>query len=174
MRAGGEFGSRAHGRTSAGCQDVLVAAVTRLVTLVDVDDDVSDARRMSVSARHEAVLADGRRLLLLDRGWTEELRVGRGRHAVPSRVEGLADIWSQTSAEDIENTARAVVGPDEPFGGRSQEDMESDHWAYLAGVLRQQGVIVDGVELKRRPHDVVLGERLLARIGRDPRSAVSP
>jgi len=145
-----------------------------LVTLVDVDDDVSDARRMSVSARHEAVLADGRRLLLLDRGWSEELRVGRGRHAIPWRVEGLADIWSQTSVEDIENTARAVVGPDEPFGGRSQEDMEADHWAYLAGVLRQQGVIVDAVELKRRPHDVVLGERLLARIGRDPRNAVSP
>jgi hypothetical protein len=35
----------------------------------------------------------------------------------------------------------------------------------LADVLRQQGVVVDGLELKQLPHDVVLSERLLARIG---------
>ena len=45
-----------------------------------------------------------------------------------------------TAAEDIEETTRFVVGPDEPFGGCSLEDMERDHWAYLAGILRQQGV----------------------------------
>ena len=33
-----------------------MAAVTRLVTLVDVQDDVADPRQMSVSALHEAVL----------------------------------------------------------------------------------------------------------------------
>ena len=48
----------------------------------------------------------------------------------------------------------------------SPEDMEADHWSYLAGVLRQQGVIVDGAELQRLPHDVILGPRLLERIGR--------
>jgi len=36
------------------------------VTFVDVGGDVADARQMSVSARHEAVLVNGRRLLLLD------------------------------------------------------------------------------------------------------------
>jgi len=132
----------------------MSATVTRLVTLVELREDVADARQMSIAARHEALLADGRRLLLLgDRGWT-------------SSVHGVTDIWSATSVEDIENTARMVVGPDEPFDGRSQADMEADHWAYLADVLRQQGVAIDAAKLKRLPHDVVLGERLLARIRR--------
>ena len=49
-----------------------MAAVTRLVTLVDLREEVADASQMSVTARHEAVLTDGRRLLLLDdRGWSE-------------------------------------------------------------------------------------------------------
>ena len=44
--------------------------VARLVTLLDLDGGAG-ARSMSVSARHEAVLADGRRIVLLDdRGWT--------------------------------------------------------------------------------------------------------
>jgi len=139
-----------------------VAAVTRLVTLVDADDDVADARRMSVSVRQEAILADGRRLLLLgDRGWS-------------ASVHGLADVWSQTSVEEIENTARVVVGPDEPPDGRSWEEVEADHWAYLADVLREHGVAVDAVELQQLPHDVVLGRRLLTRIGRNPIDNVSP
>ena len=133
-----------------------MAAMARLVTFVDVDDHVGDARQMSVSARHEAELVDGRRLLLLDdRGW----RASAGE---------VPDIWAVTSVEDIEGAARVVVGPDEAFAGRSQEDMDADHWAYPTEVLRQQGVVVDALELKRLPHDVVLSERLLARIGRDP------
>ena len=82
------------------------------------------------------------------------------------------DTWALTSVEDIEDTARVVVGPDEPPEARSQEDAEADHWSYLADVLRQQGVVVDTVELKRLPHDVVVSERLLARIGR--RGTTSP
>ena len=60
----------------------------------------------------------------------------------------VPDFWATTSREEIEETTRFVVGPDEPFGGRSQEDMERDHWAYLAGILRQQGVAVRADELK--------------------------
>jgi hypothetical protein len=154
-----------------------MAAVARLVTLVDVNDDVADARHVSVSARHEAVLVNGRRLLLLDdRGWNSSLK-RFGVDEVPdgdSLREGVPDIWAVTSVEDIEETARVVVGPDEPFDGRSQEDMEADHWAYLTSVLRQQGVVVDARELKRLPHDVVVSERLLARLGRDADGAVSP
>ena len=67
------------------------------------------------------------------------------------------------SIEEIEETARSVVGPDEPFGERSQTDMEDDHWAVLADVLRHEGVVADARELKLLPHDVVLSERLLAR-----------
>ncbi len=155
-----------------GCHDVVVAAVTRLVTFVDVEDDGADARQMSVSARHEAVLANGRRLLLLgDRGWTQSRVLGDRGWTTHS--EGVADIWSETSAEEIARTARFVVGPDEPFDGRSQEDMEADHWAYLARVLRQHGVVIDATELRQLPHAVVLGQRALARIGRDRGDAVS-
>ena len=94
---------------------------------------------------------NGRHVLLLDdRGWS---------------ASGPPNIWALTSVEDIVSTARMVVGPDEPFGERSHEDMEADHWAQLAEVLRQQGIVVDALELKRRPHDVVLSERLLARLG---------
>jgi hypothetical protein len=153
-----------------------MAAVTRLVTLVDVRDDVADPRQMSVSALHEAVLEDGRRVLLLDdRGWTSAaLTASWGE--VPdgeSRRDPL-DTWALTSVEDIEETARVVVGPDEPAEGRSQADAEADHWAYLADVLRQQGVVVDALELKQLPHDVVLSERLLARIGRGRGGTLPP
>ena len=70
------------------------------------------------------------------------------------------------------NTARTVVGPDEPFGGRSLEDMEADHWADLSGILRQRGIVAVALELQRLTHDVVLSERLLARVGHIPGDAV--
>jgi hypothetical protein len=156
---------------------VRVAAVTRLVTLVDVNDEVADTRQMSVSARHEAALADGRRVLLLDdRGWTSSaLRAFWPPEGADgeSRRDQL-DTWAVMSVEDIEETARVVVGPDEPAEGRSQADAEADHWAHLADVLRQQGVVVDALDLKQLPHDVVLSERLLARIGRGRGGSVPP
>jgi hypothetical protein len=153
-----------------------MAAVTRLVTLVDVRDEVADARQMSVSARHEAELADGRRVVLLDdRGWTSSaLRASWGEVPDGDSRRDQLDTWAVTSVEDVEETARVVVGPDEPAEGCSQEDAEADHWAYLAGVLRQQGVVVDALELKRLPHDVVLSERLRARIGRRRGGTVLP
>ena len=155
-----------------------MAAVTRLVTVVDIDDravradapvtddpapegfepavapaspapDPDDPREMALSALHLAVLDDGRRLILLDdRGW--------GVHGPPG-------IWPRTPVEEIEADARMVVGPDEPHGSHSQADMEADHWAYLSGILRQQGVLVDAEELNRLPHDVELSERLRTR-----------
>ncbi|MBA2640998.1 MAG: hypothetical protein H0U77_13625 [Nocardioidaceae bacterium] len=159
-----------------------MAAVTRLVTVVDIDDQtmpaelrdapvvdgpapdgvepavapttsgpyLDDPREMSVSALHLAVLDDGRRLTLLDdRGWA---------------AHGPPDIWRRTSVKEIESNARTVVGPDEPYGSHSQADMQADHWAYLAGILREQGVLVDAEELSRLPHDVELSERLRTRI----------
>src|SRR6266700_3164996 len=97
-----------------------MARLVRLVTLVDVGDE-ADFRRLSVSARHEALLDDGRRVLLLDdRGWIQTLG-GSG-------ADEVADIWAVTSEADVVATARVVVGPDEPFGERSQADMEIDHW----------------------------------------------
>ncbi|MEO6144491.1 MAG: hypothetical protein ABIP19_10975 [Dermatophilaceae bacterium] len=135
--------------------------MTRLVTSVDVDVNFDASGRMSVSARHEAELVGGRRVLLLDdRGWS---------------ASGPSNIWATTSVEDLVATTRMVVGPDEPFGGRSHEDMEAEHWVGLAEILRMQGVVADALELKQIPHEVVLSERLLARVGHTPgRDAVQP
>ncbi|MFI7129937.1 hypothetical protein ACIBQ1_29845 [Nonomuraea sp. NPDC050153] len=118
------------------------------MTFVDVDNQAVDT--ISVSVRHEAELVDGTRVLLLnDRGW------------------GSSQGWAATSVADIQETTRAVVGPDEPFGGRSQEDMEADHWASLQQIVQRQGVIVDAAALRQLPHDVVLSQQVLARIGGD-------
>jgi hypothetical protein len=135
----------------------MAARVVRLVTLADVGDD-ADARRVSVSARHEAVLDDGRHVLLLDdRGWSERLGGAGGSEAY---------LWALLSERDVAETARAVVGPDEPFGGRSQAEMESDHWNTLAETLHAHGVVVEAGELTQLPHDVVLSRPLLARLAR--------
>lgn len=121
----------------------------RLLTTADVDDRTPDDGHVSVRAWHEAVLADGSRLLLLDdRGWDSSAA------------------WAATSAADVEQTTRMVVGPDEPAPGGTWEESCADHWAYLARRLRDHGVSIDPARLRLLPHDVVLGDRLRARIGR--------
>jgi hypothetical protein len=133
-------------------------SVRRLVTVADLRES-ADPREMSVAARHEAVLDDGRRVILLDdRGWTSALR-GAG-------VDEETDAWRSASEREISETARVVVGPDEPFGDRTQADMERDHWRRLAETLGADGIVVGADELRGLPHDVVLGERLRARLGR--------
>jgi hypothetical protein len=130
--------------------------VVRLVTVADLRETVG-VRDMSVSARLEAVLADGRRVVLLDdRGWTSSLR-GAGADTM--------DAWEASSEAEIAETARAVVGPDEAYGGRSQSDMEVGHWNTLAETLHRNGVAVDAEGLRQLPHDVVLTDRLRARLG---------
>lgn len=149
---------------ACSCDNERVTAVARLVTVVDVRDGNSDARTMSVSARHEAELRDGRRVLLLDgRGWTAELMQRRLPDGAVVQ-EDVSDIWAVTSVEEIEQSARTVVGPDEPFAGYTREEVEDGHWAHLSDVLRQDGVVVDAKELRQLPHDVTLSERLLARL----------
>lgn len=141
----------------APLHDAHLRRVVRLETLTDARE-TGDPRSTSVSARHEAVLDDGSRVLLLDdRGWTGMLR-GPGADAM--------DAWALTTEDEIVETARAVVGPDEPHGDRSYEDMATGHWDTLAATLRAQGVIVEGADLRRLPHDVVLSDRLRARLGR--------
>jgi hypothetical protein len=135
----------------------------RLVTSVELDD-AGDPRAQSFSALHEAVLADGRRVTLLDdRGWSQSVVRSDGRTV--TAIEAL-EAWSSVTREEIEREARTVVGPDEAYEGHSQEHMEDSHWAHLAGVLHGRGITVEPAELRRLPHDVVLGERLLAALDR--------
>ena len=152
-----------------------MAVVARLVTFVDLNDrndDGPDARSFSVSARLEAVLANGRRIVLLDdRGWGEQLKVA-WNHEPSEEERRTADewlsrgTWAYETVEEMKRTARFEVGPDEPFGGRTQAEEEAAHWDALARVLQQQGVAVEGAELKALPHDVELSDRVLARVGR--------
>lgn len=124
--------------------------VCRLVTFVDVDDD-SGGDTISFSVLQVAGLADGGRVVLLDdRGWGES---------------GPPNISAHTSIQDIVDTARTVVGPDEPHDGLSWEDMEADHWFALQQVAGHQALAIDAGTLKQLPHDVLLSARLQRRAG---------
>jgi hypothetical protein len=145
-----------------------MASVLRLVTAVDLcDDHGSSAPTLSFSARLDAVLDDGRRIVLLDdRGWTSQVCVAWDHEPSPEERERAARLgpWFGQTVEEIEETARQVVGPDEAFGDLTQEDMAAAHWEALAGTLRAQGVEAEAAGLRALPHDVELGERVLARI----------
>lgn len=131
----------------------MVDVVTGLVTIADAND-AAGTGELAVSARHEAVLASGRRVLLLDdRGWSSS---------------GPPDVWEQTSDRDVVRTTGMVVGPDEAFGSHMQEDMDRAHWASLVEVLGRQGVVAEVSELARLPHEVVLTESLRRRLGPSP------
>jgi hypothetical protein len=143
-------------------QNEVMIAVARLITFVDLGRHSAETAHASVSARHEAVLTDGRRLVIFDdRGWSWSVHHGGGGEG----DSGL-DPWASTSLEDIEFTARVVVGPDEPVRGRSQDEAATAHWAYVAGLLQEQGVTVSPYALVELPHDVVVSDVLRAHIRR--------
>ncbi|MFB7514791.1 hypothetical protein [Streptomyces sp. NPDC056144] len=134
-----------------------MAAVTRLVTHVELDEAWTTPAQLSVSARLDAELSDGRTLVLLDdRGWSES-------------VVGDGDIRAFLTVEDIESTARTVVGPDEPYGDETREQVEAAHWAALAARVEEgaPGVRADAAALARLTHAVVLGDSLSAWVGLD-------
>jgi hypothetical protein len=122
----------------------VTAAVVHLETVVDLDERAdSDPRRVSASATLSAILDDGRRITLLDdRGW------------------GGTGLWETTTVGEIEDTARTVVGPDEPAEGQTHEVMAAAHWTHLAVVLGERGVATGPDALRTLPHVVVLSDRL--------------
>ncbi|MFF5503673.1 hypothetical protein [Streptomyces roseolus] len=125
----------------------------RLVTHVELDEAHTTDRQLSVSARLEAELSDGRGLVLLDdRGWSES-------------ALGDGDVRALLTRASVEETARTVVGPDEPHGDETQEQAAAGHWAALAGILARRGVDADPAALAGLAHAVVLGERLRAWAG---------
>ncbi|WP_432485698.1 hypothetical protein [Kineococcus esterisolvens] len=128
----------------------------RLITSIDIDEaagpEFNTDRRSSISALLELELTDGRRLTLLDdRGWS---------------TSGPSGIWSYESLEGLAETARTVVGPDEPPEGRSREEEAALHWAHLAGIARAQGVPIEAGELAALPHDVDVSPAIRARLTR--------
>src|SRR5690349_3320719 len=73
---------------------------------------------------------------------------------------GPSGIWSYQSLEDLAETARMVVGPDEPPEERSHEDEAAMHWAQLAANAQARGVHVEPGELAALPHDVEIGPEI--------------
>ncbi|MEJ3653137.1 hypothetical protein WEH80_09145 [Actinomycetes bacterium KLBMP 9759] len=124
-----------------------MSAVERLVITADVDDGAAHGEQVSVRARMDAVLADGRWIVLLDdRGW------------------GSTQTWASISANDVEETTRTAIGPDEPAAGRSVEQSTTDHWTHIARILLSNGVPVDPGRLRALPCGFVMSERLAARV----------
>ncbi len=135
-----------------------MTAVARLITCTDLHDwPGQPPGQLSFSAVLKAELADGREVVLLeDRGWSESVRVAGG-DAAPDR-------WSGVSREGIEDTARTVVGPDEPVDGQRQEDAARQHWSFLAARLEEHGVAASAEDLRSLAHVVALSDRLEARL----------
>ena len=142
-------------------------AVLHLLTTVELDR--ADEHSMSVSARLDAVLADGRRVVLLDdRGWSASLGFlhdGASEDGL-RRAREEADIWAGETAEELERAARDVVGPDEPEDGRSSDATAAGHWGALADRLRGHGADVTAGDLQTLRHEAQLSEEILARLGR--------
>ncbi|MFH8724761.1 hypothetical protein [Streptomyces termitum] len=130
-----------------------MTTVVRLVTRAELDEAHTTARQVSVSARLEAELSDGRALVLLDdRGWAES-------------ALGDGDLRALLTPDSLAETARTVVGPDEPHGGETAEEAAAAHWAALADGLARRGVRTAPAALARLPHAVDLGPRLRAWAG---------
>ena len=141
-----------------------MAAVARLITYTDVNDwPGQPAGQVSCSAVLTAELVDGRQVVLLDdRGWSMGVRFAGGG--------GPLDQWSYVTREDVEETARSVVGPDEPADGESYAEAARMHWSSLAARLQAHGVPASADELPLLAHVVVLSDRLLGRIAGPPRA----
>ncbi len=131
-------------------------AAKRLVTSIDINEaagaEFNSDHRTSISALHELELADGQRLTLLDdRGWSSS---------------GPGDIWAYESMQGMVETARVVVGPDEPPEGRTPEEEAALHWAYLADIAQSHGVHIEAGGLAALPHDVDVSPAIRARLPR--------
>lgn len=119
-----------------------MSPIIRLVSFADIDSTTA-GKTVEVSVRHEAELDNGKLVLLFgDRGW------------------GSSGRWSDVRPQEIEETTRVVVGPDEPYGEQSVEDAIVGHWAFVQEILAQRGIEAGVSELRTMRHDVVLSKRL--------------
>ena len=142
--------------------------VARLITFADLREGSTYASA-SVSARHEAVLTDGRRVLIFDdRGWSWSAHRGS-----PGQDTITLDPWISSTLEEIERTARVVVGPDEPRPGQTQDEAAAAHWWYVADLLDARGAEATPRALAHVPHDVVVSDALRDRVLRTGRNRES-
>jgi len=128
----------------------------RLVTSIRLDTeagpDFNTERTMSVRALHQLELQGGHRITLLDdRGWS-------------ATTLGSGDIWGATSLKNLDEQARAVVGPDEPPPGGSRAREAMWHWSSLSLVAEGHGLAVGAEALASLPHDVEIDPLLSERI----------
>lgn len=111
----------------------------RFVSLVEIDGDEA-ARAVGLSVLHQAQLDDGPLLVVLDdRGWSAN------------------QDWAMRAASEIRDTARMVVGPDEPLHGPSQADAVHGCWLFIQDIHASQDAAVPLGELQQLPRDVVFG-----------------
>lgn len=123
-----------------------MAVVTRFVSVVELTEG-ANSQGVSVSVLLEAELANGRSLVVLDdRGWNS------------------SQPWDQVQPEQIRETARTVVGPDEPYGEQTMADAVTAYWDYIRRILAEYGIESRSTELQAIPHEVVLSERVLERL----------
>ncbi len=103
-----------------------------------------------------ADLADGRRLVLrAERGFTSRLN-GPG-----ADEPGAA--WRHETPAGLAADVLATVLPDD-----AEETGEDHPWEELAGLLRDRGVAVPAVELRRVPYVVEFSDRVQARLPAAP------
>lgn len=124
-----------------------MAAVSRFVSTADAHEG-AHPHLVSVSVLFEAELDDGQSVLLLDdRGWNS------------------SQPWADASEDEIEATARTVVGPDEPYADQTMADATTAYWNYLRKILAQHDVETTADALRGVPHDVVLSQSIGERLG---------
>lgn len=123
------------------------------LTADQIEEAIENFKRgLNFRVEEFATLSDGHRLLLAnDRGWGGTMSGGR----VP---DGM---WAYLTIEDIERTALNVVLPDD-----AEETGEEHPWTLLAERIRTLGVETTPDELRHLPYDVVLSQRLRARLTR--------
>jgi hypothetical protein len=105
-------------------------------------------------------------MLLSDRGWSQST-ICFSYGESPVRKD-LSTQWDAVTREEIEEAARSVVGSDAAYADYTAADMTEAHWWSLAATLAKQGIPVDPTDLEALPHEVVLSDRLLARLGDPP------
>ena len=129
---------------------------TSSLSAAQIADELKIFRRQfAIRIEEFAILADGRRLVFDERGFSG----GRwGDGGAPDPV----DPWALLTVEGIEQDVRTTVLPDD-----DETAAKYDHpWEHIAVCLGGLGVEVSAEDLMQVPYDAVLSERLRARLSK--------